>query len=158
MELNPADGLLNTYDSNTWLLNRLVVDVSHAESLQSPHAKINCMNWIVGHILAGRHEALELLGSPSFWVEEQLSLYRSGSASLTDQQSALAFDVLVDELQGSQALIAAALEAIPEDQLQVVVETRRGEKPIWKHVDGLAWHETFHVGQVDILRAYAHGE
>ena len=158
MEMNLADELLNTFDSNTWLLNRLVADVSHAESLQSPQAMINCMNWIVGHILAGRHEALDLLGSPDFWVEEKLSMYRSGSTSLTDQHTAEAFEFLVEELQRSQALIATALEAIAEDQLQVVVETRRGEKPIWKHIDGLAWHETFHVGQVDILRAYAHGE
>ena len=156
MDLNMADGLLNTYESNTWLLNRLVADVSHAESLQSPQATINCMNWIVGHILAGRHEALDLLGSPSFWGEEQLSLYRTGSPSLSDQQHALAFDFLVGELERSQGLLADALHALPEDRLQVVVETRRGEKPIWKHVDGLAWHETFHVGQVDILRAYAH--
>jgi hypothetical protein len=147
MELNPADGLLNTCDVDRLLLNRLVVDVSHAESLRSPQAKIKCTNWIVRHILTGQHEALELLGSTSFWVEEQLSHYRSGSASRTDQKGASAFDFLVDELQRSLALIATALEAIPEDQLQVVGETRRGEKTIWKHVDGLAWHETFHAGR-----------
>ncbi len=158
MEFNLAEELLNTYDANTWLLNRLVADVTHAESLQTPKATINCMNWIVGHVLAGRHEALELLEFTAFWGEDQLGLYRSGSATLTDQEAALEFNFLVDELQRSQELLEAALGAASEPQLQTVVETRRGEKPIWKHVDGLAWHETFHVGQVDLLRAYAHGE
>ena len=149
-------GLLGTYVSNTWLLNRLVADITQLESLITPHPRINGMNWILGHILAGRHEALELLGHPRFWEEDQLVVYRTGSLALDGEGTGIDFKILVDELERSQEKLALALDAISSERLESVVETRRGKKPVWEHIDGLAWHETFHVGQVDILRAYAH--
>ncbi|NIQ10155.1 MAG: hypothetical protein GWN61_15565, partial [candidate division Zixibacteria bacterium] len=33
--------------------------------------------------------------------------------------------------------------------------TDRGEKPVGQHLSGLAWHETFHTGQLDLLRSLA---
>lgn len=151
-----SDGLLGTYKANTWLLNKLVEGITQVESLQTPHPRINCANWLLGHILAGRHEALELLGAGIFWAEDWLVIYRSGSPALEGDGTGLEFSRLVDELQRSQDQLALTLEAVTEEQLEASVETRRGEKPVWEHVDGLAWHETFHVGQIDILRAYIH--
>ena len=39
--------------------------------------------------------------------------------------------------------------------LAEVVETRFGERPVGQHVAGLHWHETYHTGQLELLRQLA---
>jgi hypothetical protein len=153
-----AEGLAGTYHANTWLINRLVDGVTHAESLRAPGERINCMNWILGHIIAGRHKALALLGQDGFWDGARLQAYRTGSQAISADGQGLDFEELKRELARSQADLDRALGAASDGLLETVKKTDRGEKPVWEHVDGLGWHETFHVGQVDILRAYAHEE
>jgi hypothetical protein len=62
---------------------------------------------------------------------------------------------LLQDVDETQHRIAAALEACQEADLQRVAETERGAKPVWQHVEGLHWHETYHMGQFQILRNYA---
>ena len=63
--------------------------------------------------------------------------------------------VPVSETAQTQHRIVAALKACQEADLERVAETERGAKPVWQHVEGLHWHETYHMGQFQILRNYA---
>jgi len=151
-----AEGLAGTYQANTWLINRLVDGVTHAESLRAPGERINCMNWVLGHIISGRHKALALLGRDGFWDAASMQAYQTGSQGIGMDNHGLGFEELKRELVRSQADLDLALGAASDGLLETIKKTDRGEKPVWEHVDGLGWHETFHVGQLDILRAYAH--
>jgi hypothetical protein len=156
--IRKAEILANTYRANTWLLNRLIDGVSHPESLRTPNERINCMNWILGHIISGRHKALALLGEAGFWDEARMQTYQTGSPAIAVDGQGLNFEQLKRELERSQAALERALDAVTDTRLDTVITTDRGEKAVHEHVDGLGWHETFHVGQVDILRAFAHEE
>ncbi|MEJ2011412.1 MAG: hypothetical protein P8X64_04210 [Anaerolineales bacterium] len=153
-----AENLVNTYRANTWLLKRYIADVSHAESLRTPNERINCMNWILGHIISGRHKALALLDEDGFWDESRMQTYQTGSPAITGDGQELKFEQLKQELERSQVALEQALGAATKELLHTVKTTDRGEKAVHEHVDGLGWHETFHVGQAEILRAYAHDE
>lgn len=62
---------------------------------------------------------------------------------------------LTEDLAESQRRIAEALDGVPEAALERNAETDRGVKPVWQHLQGLHWHETFHIGQLEVLKDYA---
>jgi len=115
----------------------------------------NCLNWILGHIVARRNTALELVGAQSIWGEEILSRYRSGSEPIRDAKTARRLEDLTEDLAESQRRIAEALDGVLEAVLERNAETDRGVKPVWQHLQGLHWHETFHIGQLEVLKDYA---
>ena len=150
-----SDTIKQDYGTNTWLIKQLIDGLTENEShLQLPF-KTNCLNWILGHILSRRNHALELLSHPGFWDIETMSLYRTGSGPIIDNGNARSFKLLYSDLTASQDFLDTALEIKSQNDLAEVVETDRGEKPIWQHLKGLHWHETYLIGQLEILRAYA---
>ena len=153
MDYPDADGLAQSFTTNHWLIHRLVDSLSQADSIVQPPYDGNCLNWVLGHIIVSRNEVLDLLGTEVVWSEEVIELYKTGSEPIKEDGQGLTFEELVDALDIAQERIAGSLEEIPADELNRVVETRRGVRPIGKHVAGLNWHETYHTGQLELLRA-----
>lgn len=149
----PAIG--QSYGSTHWLIKKHADGLSHADSVIQPPFQANCFNWVLGHILAGRNEALSYLGGPTLWNEEEMDLYKTGSAPITEAEQGLALGRLLADLDESQELIVERLEQITPDDLAEIVDTRFGKRPVGQHVAGLHWHETYHTGQLEILRALA---
>lgn len=153
MDYPNADGLAQSFSANHWLIHRLVDGLSQAESILQPPYDANCLNWVLGHIIVSLNEVLNLLSAEMVWSEEVINRYITGSAPITEDGQGLPFEELVDALDIAQERIAVALDEIPDEELNRIVETKRGAKPIGKHVAGLNWHETYHTGQLELLRA-----
>jgi hypothetical protein len=50
------------------LLRRHTAGLTHADSLRRPSIKANCVNWVLGHIVATRANVLVgLLDTPNRW-------------------------------------------------------------------------------------------
>jgi uncharacterized damage-inducible protein DinB len=62
---------------------------------------------------------------------------------------------LIGDLDLSQKRIAEALGQMSEGELLQEAETDRGLKPVAQHLAGLHWHETYHTGQLELLRDLA---
>lgn len=148
----PAEQLAHTYQSNHWLAKQLLENISHLESLQYPPFEANCLNWVLGHILAGRNIALKHMREPDLWSEERDSLYRTGSEPIS-AEAALPLETLISILDRSQERLEEVLADAEPEFLTEIIPTRFGERPRWQSISGLAWHETFHIGQIDLLRA-----
>jgi hypothetical protein len=146
------------YETNTWLIEKLTAGLTHTESVLQLPFPANCLNWILGHVLSRRNTALQLLAAGSLWDEEILSLYRSGSAPITAGENARRFEDLLGDLQESQRRITEALDRSTPEVLETRKETDRGAKPVWQHLEGLHWHETYHVGQLEVLRGFIMAE
>ena len=153
MTVAKADELIRDYAGNTWLIKRHTEGLTHEESLLQPPFPANCLNWILGHIVLRRNSALEVLGQISFWTPRIASSYQSGSAPITSAQEARELPLLLDDLEQTQDRITAALQAISEAELARIVESYRGSLAVWEQLTGLHWHETYHVGQLDLLRS-----
>lgn len=150
-----AQSLSQSYGSTHWLINNLTDGLSNDDSLVQPPFEANCLNWVLGHILVGRNEALSYLDAEPIWGEAELARYRTGSPPITQADQALPLERLLANFEESQKRILGALENISPEALAAVVNTRFGERPVGQHIDGLHWHETYHTGQLELLRALA---
>lgn len=149
-----ATEILGSYESNTWLANLLAREVTHAESLLQLPFPANCLNWILGHIINGRCTALSLLDIEPIWDEALRGIYKTGSEPITADGPAREHQELLNDLEATQEKLQAGLQIATDAQLDALGVTDRGEKKIAEHLSGLAWHETFHVGQIDMVAAY----
>ncbi|MGD2027666.1 MAG: DinB family protein [Anaerolineales bacterium] len=154
MTLPRAQKLIDSYETNTSLIHHHINGISDEQSLLQLPFEANCLNWIVGHIVSRRNSALNALGLPELWGEEISACYRTGSDPILDAENARAFSDLVADLDRSQEIFSAALKEADSDLLDAIVTNDRGEKTALEHLKGFHWHETYHVGQLDILRAF----
>ena len=98
---------------------------------------------------------MKLVGAVPVWSQEEIDIYKTGSPPITSSDQALPLEKLLSDFDQSQERIAAALAEKSEAALLEEAETDRGIKPITQHLAGLHWHETFHVGQLELLRDLA---
>ena len=155
MDYPNAEGLGQAYKTNQWLIHRLVEGLNHADSIVQPPFQGNCLNWVLGHILVSRNRVLKLLEAIPIWGGDEVNLYNTGSAPITGDGQGVRFEELLEVLDLAQERIQEALDDIGSDQLDLVVETSRGTRPVGKHIAGLNWHETYHIGQLELLRELA---
>ncbi len=155
MNFPDAESLTQSYATNHWLIKHLTDGLSDADSLVQPPYDGNCLNWVLGHILAGRHTSLKLLGAKPIWSQEVIDRFKTGSPPVTNAEQAVPLEKLFNDLDLSQERIAEALTQISESELLEEAETDRGVKPISQHLNGLHWHETYHTGQLELLRDLA---
>ena len=64
------------------------------------------------------------------------------------------FESLIQFLDESVELLKAAVENVSEEWLEKTYRNYRGEKTRYAHITSFHWHETFHVGQLEILKAF----
>lgn len=150
----PAAQLSSTFRSNHMLAVRHLEELEEAEALLTPTFQANSLNWLLGHLVNGRAEALKFLGRLFLWSPAEAELYRTGSDPI-GADAALPLAYLLRRFNEAQEAITTALEETPDEFLQEVVQTRFGERPRWQHLSGLGWHETYHVGQMELLRQLA---
>jgi hypothetical protein len=154
MRMPRSDELIQAYATNTWLIGRLIEGLSQDDSLLQPPFPANCVNWILGHILVSRDETIKLCGG-SMWNDMLVSRYKSDSQPVRDGDDDIRhFEDLQQDIDVSQEILASLLGKLSEDELNESVETVRGVKMRWQHIRGLHWHETYHVGQLELLRSF----
>ncbi|MFQ5419438.1 MAG: DinB family protein [Anaerolineae bacterium] len=151
--MNLPQRLISAYKRTTWVIDRQVDGLSHADSLLQPPFRANCMNWVLGHILDGRNRALAKLGLPTVLDESVMAQYASESEPL-DGETAVPLPDLLAALTETQARIIAALEPMSETDTAVVTNPERGTT-LGDYLEFNHWHETYHVGQLELLRQLA---
>jgi len=124
--------------------------VTHEESLQAPPAGGNCMNWVLGHIVASRNGVLLALGEKPVWTAERFDHYKRGSDGLADRAKAIRFDAILADFNASQKTIESALGRISDADLAASL----AQEDIPKNVATLHFHESYHTGQLGILRRF----
>lgn len=149
-----AQEIIDGYETNNRLIHRAADDISHEESLLQPPFPANCLNWVLGHLLFSRVEALEALGRPGYWPDEVAAAYRRGSPPLGGADPrARPLEVLLSDTDDTFARLRAALETADEATLNRLVPGFSEQVPVWQRVAGLHWHESYHLGQLDLLRS-----
>jgi len=150
-----ASTLVQSFQTTHWIIHLQTDGLTHSDSLLQPPFRGNCLNWVLGHIVAGRNTVLKLLGEPPIWSAEDIARYESESEPITRDEQALPLDGLLRDLDQSQQQITAALERMIPEALAAVVPFRGGEQPVAQAVAGQHWHETYHTGQLELLRQLA---
>jgi uncharacterized damage-inducible protein DinB len=150
------DQLLDGFSLNTRLIKRHAAGLSHAQSLVQTPYNINCMNWVLGHIAVSRDSVMRLIGGESLLGEAETLRYKTESDPIVeDGPHVLQLEKLLEVLSAGQSRLAAALDALSEAEL--LEEIRVGERmmPLGTRLFGFYFHDTYHTGQIDLLRQVA---
>ena len=122
--------------------------IDHSHSLLEIAPGINCLNWIVGHIVVARCNFLMFLDVPSIWGLEQIRRFVPGSTPGLDLDDALPFAQLLADLDRSQEQLTTALVLATPATLTATIQ----DKSIAEHLAFYAAHEAFHTGQIELIR------
>lgn len=128
---------------------------TQAESLIQPEIAGNCMNWVVGHLLAVYNQVLPLLGQEPVLPESQLSRYNRGSAPIRDMSEALDINKMLAAWDETCVRIDAGLKTLTREQLDSPAPTspmNNPEETIGSLLAIICWHQAYHVGQTGVLR------
>jgi uncharacterized damage-inducible protein DinB len=150
-----AQTLAIQFNYTAWVFNKAIEDVTHAESLSQPAPAGNCMNWVAGHIAGSRMGMLELLGRESVWDREWRDRYKRGADAVTADDGAADLADIVQAFNASQSLVISALPDLTQERLDEPAPFSPGNDPdetVGSLLAGLAFHESYHCGQLGVLR------
>lgn len=142
--------LADSFQTTSWLIGKFAEGMSHEDSVAQPPFRANTFNWVLGHLVVARDRVLLLLGQERVLNKRETEIYDTGSAPAT-AETALRLEHLLQALGASQASLAAGFELITLDVLAATYDEEKGQT-IADRISGLHWHETYHVGQLEILR------
>ena len=143
-----------SFQTTQWIIDNQTKGLSHADSLLQLPFRANCMNWVVGHLVAYRDRIVGVLGQEPLLSEVETELYERGSAPITDGEKAVSFEKLLRLSNQSYKQITAYLEEASPNALEVIHNAEK-QQTLADRLQALHWHETYHVGQLEILRQLA---
>ncbi|GJM41776.1 MAG: hypothetical protein DHS20C20_20580 [Ardenticatenaceae bacterium] len=149
-----AQKFIQSFQTTTWLINQQAEGLTHEQMLLQLPFRGNCFNWILGHIVTNRDKVLVLLGEEPFFDEAEVTRYERGSDPVDGVETAVHSQRLLESVQYSQSKIEEALGKIGPEALAEIYSEEHN-LTVAGRIDGLHWHETYHVGQLEILRQLA---
>lgn len=148
--MSTREKLIQSFEITRRLVHKFADGLSNEDSVAVPSFKANNFNWVTGHILVSRARVLDLLGRPQVLSSAEAVLYETGSDLVTDN-TAVPLARLLAALDASQAEISQGLQTAGEDELAALYDSER-KQTVLERIEGLHWHETYHLGQLEILR------
>ncbi|MGO8950142.1 MAG: DinB family protein [Ktedonobacterales bacterium] len=133
------------------MIKRQLGGVTHEESLLQPPFRGNCLNWVLGHIVISRESVLTSLEEALPWNETDAARYGRNSDPIASAEQALPLAQLLDFLEESQTRVLAGLSRISAERLAAPVD----DGTLAEQIAFSNWHETYHVGQLELLRQLA---
>lgn len=128
-----------------------LADLTHEESLRTPIAGVNGVNWILGHLVRSNAGVLELLHRPGDPPSVDLARYAADTPPIEDAADALDVTELRDAFRRQTALLDQALaDASPEVLAGPPPQGFQGELRDFLHF--ITFHQGYHVGQLGLLR------
>ena len=149
----PAN-LIATYGTNQWLIESQTAGLTHADSVRQPQPRGNCMNWVLGHILGSRNSGLKAVGETPVQAEAVRRWYVTGSAPISAPDQGLPLPELLAALGKANERMTQALAGLTPKDLNAIHDEET-QTTVGGRIAGLQWHETYHVGQLELLRQLA---
>ncbi len=150
--MNP-EALAKLFDVSYRVLLMHVDGLTQEDSLVQPQPAGNSLNWVLGHIVATRGVILVLLGEQPVWTDEQATTYNRGSKGIReDGAGVMSLDQLVASLKTSQDRLVVGLGGLTSADL---AKPFRNDTTVGDRLGFLQFHESYHSGQVALLRRLA---
>ncbi|MBU0508944.1 DinB family protein [bacterium] len=148
-----ANDILRAFQFNQLTLTRNLEDVSQEESLAVPRGAENSINWILGHIIGTRAQAIRFMGGEPHWNDDRIDLYAPGKRERFEQEP-MSLAELKSALSDSLGILEKTLETFAPR-----LDESTGRQPMFGDVETalhrtlfLACHEAYHAGQIGLTR------
>jgi len=142
--------LQTLFGLNAHVMSTNLDGITHEESLIQPREDGNCINWILGHIIANRNPVLRAVGAEPVWTDEEATSYQRGSLPLSEDSLVHPLQKLINDFSRSQQQLQSSLETIDDDKL--ANERYPDGRSPGDILITLAFHESYHAGQIGLLR------
>jgi len=147
-----GQALTKIFELSHMALTRNLDGISQEESLRAPEPGGNSLNWVLGHLVWGRHQILKILGKPPVWEEEKIARYARGSAPIeAGDAGAEPLEEIRAVFEKTQEPLMEALRSYSAEQLAATNE--KGQS-VAQQLAMLGFHEGYHSGQVGLLRRF----
>ena len=134
-----------------FVLDRNLAGVTNEESVRSPNPSGNTMNWIVGHVVRTRNQALSLLGEKPPFEDVDFAAY--GAVSLSSGET-LPLDELKRRFGTLGPMLDGALRRTSPKQLSAAAPFSPTENPnetVGTLLASIAFHEAYHLGPTGVV-------
>ena len=148
------EALAIQFETASQVLHRNLDGLTHDDSLVQPASAGNCLNWVVGHLVRTRNQALGALGREAVQPVERYAAY-SQEPVLGEGEGVLAFDDLVRSYDETQGPLLDALRAASNEDLAAKAPFSPSNNPretVGSLIQAIAFHEAYHTGQAGLLR------
>jgi uncharacterized damage-inducible protein DinB len=145
-----VDGIFKT---NTGLVKKAIADVHPNHWFLKPGDSSNHLMWVTGHLIGSRGGVLKALGSE--WSTPWGSLFARGGTHVPPEQYPGTEEIRNAWSAVSDQLAATLAEAPAAELAKPAPDGRRSfDGNVGGLVAFLAFHETYHVGQLSYLRKW----
>jgi uncharacterized damage-inducible protein DinB len=128
--------------------------MTQEDSLVRPSGGGNCANWILGHLVSVHNDLMKVAGADPVWEDEQLA--RAGFEPIEDASSAIDWDTLRERFFASRDRCLEAIGRLSDEALAEPMQDPFGRQTTRGGLLGvLAFHQTYHVGQLGLARRFA---
>lgn len=142
------------FETAKWALHENVAGLTHDESLVTPRAGGNNLNWVVGHLVTAYNGILPAIGGEAIWSEEQVDPYKRGCEPL-DPEKAVPFDRLLADFDEAHDRVVAKSAELNDEALAQPAPfspTNNPNETLGSLMHVIAFHQSYHAGQAGILR------
>ena len=143
------------YINHLHLMGRLIKNktagLTHADSMRQLPFPANCMNWNLGHLLVYRMQYLGVIDGVTKPDPSEFAIYGGGSPPLTDSEKAIPLEILLQRLDEASEMVINALQKMPLEKLSEIYDAEKGTTVDDRLQFYLIFHESYHVGQLEIL-------
>ena len=148
--------LAKNYKRNATIIKWQADGLSHADSLIQTPYRINCLNWVLGHIAEGRDGALEMVGADRVAEPGELDRYLYESEPILEEEpGVLPLERLLEIISATQERLEAALSELSPEDLAVEMTEEERTTTLADRVHFAYFHDTYHTGQTELLRQIA---
>lgn len=153
--MNAKDVLRTQYHFFYLTLKANLAGVTAENSLVQPSPGGNCMNWVLGHVVAAHNGVMGLVNETPVWESDQLEGTDAGP--ITGSDTAIDWDTMVERMLGSESRFMSALDALDDAALDDEGFTDPFGNSVTRgqFLSLMSVHQNYHAGQFGLGRRLA---
>ena len=146
--------LLTLFQTNCFVVKMQCDGLTHDDSLLQLPFRGNCLNWVLGHMIASREASLENVGQEPMWSKEESDRYQYDTEPITsaDDPGIIELERMLTDIKVGFERLKEGINALTDEQLYATDE--KGNS-LADSLQFAGWHEGYHAGQLEYLRQLA---
>ena len=135
--------------------------LTEEDGFKQPSPGGNCLNWVAGHIVGTRGATLEVLGQECPFPGGKYARYVRGSDAVTVSEETVPLSEMLADFTATADGLKAGLAGLTSERLAEKAPFSPGndeKETVGSLMAGLVFHESYHCGQLGVLRRMAGAE
>jgi uncharacterized damage-inducible protein DinB len=153
-----AEVLVTQYRYAAFTFSGNLAGLSEDDGLSPPVPAGNCINWVAGHIVQSRGGTLQVLGQALPFAGTKYDRYKRGTEPIFAATGTVSLAEMLTDYAATDAALQAGILALTPQILVSKAPFSPGnneKETVGSLLAGLVFHESYHAGQLGVLRRLA---